>query len=136
MILQAYIASLIAFSAKFERAVGFNLTLGENVFVGHMPSSAERGILVANTLPLVKDHYTKLINGRVQMISRASTPQDAELVMRKVSNLLTAWDLKDEKIRVLKILPVNEPYSYPRQDTGGFEASVSFEVTYTYDEDI
>ena len=136
MKLQAYIADMFDPKSLKNVDLGFKPKIGSNIFIGFMPSNVDSGLLITNTLPLVKDHYTGLINGRIKMLYRSKSPDEADLIMRRISKFLTVMDVGNVKdVKVLKMLPVHEPYAYPRQDTGGFEASVNFDVTYTYCED-
>ena len=131
MRLQDFLSQEFVSRVSEGASVGFTPVIGQNVFIGYMPSQVAHGLLFAATIPLNQNHYTNLFTGGAQVIYRSDAPDKSAKVMRQVAVILQGFNvgtLAADGIRVLKILPRHEPIMYRREDNGTFEASVNFDV--------
>lgn len=110
---------------------GLGLFLGENLFIGQLPSTISSGILVTSQMPIYIDAYTQLKKGEIQVVTRDKDVMEALTMMNNVKWALEKhpdlhiWGLKIHLLRAK-----HEPLIYPRSDGDLIEASVNFELVY------
>ncbi len=135
MRLQDYLADQLIARVSGGASLSFAPVVGQNTFIGYMPSGITEGLLFAATLPLNNNHYSNTASGGTQVIFRCNDYDRADSVMREVTAIFDGYDFGSvitDGVRVLKMLSRHEPLTYPRIDTGGFEASVNFDVICTF----
>ncbi|MEO9497583.1 MAG: minor capsid protein [Vibrio splendidus] len=111
------------------------LTFGVNLFVGFMPAACKEGFLIPINETLYEDNYTEIVDGRVQVLFRSGDPLASYNMGIHARKVLTGFEmgtLNNDGIRILKCIPSNMPFVYPRGETGLYEASVNFMVTAAY----
>jgi hypothetical protein len=106
---------------------------GESVFVGQMPSSAARAVMIRAPLKGVPvNHYLPgFYHGSFQLIARASTYDDGSaLISQAIAALRIPAETMVGTMKVNYCRPMTLPVAFPLSTANLIEFSTNFEICF------
>lgn len=111
--------------------------IGKSIFVHFMPATVRTGLLVKAPVEgsAFNAELPGYVCGKFQVISRAPTYADAEILIKKAVDALhtqqiRAFDPPEHGFRQINlIVPTHYPWTYPRSDSSDIESSVNFDCS-------